>query len=718
MSEPDATPGTILFRDSVSRRRKRLCGVLRAAGLAVVEVDSSAAAIASIEQETPSLVVTVAAGTNSDSFSFCEMIANRRQWDTPPVLMLFEREDAHLCDLARHVLAADILALPCPDEWIVARVRHQLALAHSRRILLRTKIAHDHAESLAHIGSWDWNTETNEMRWSDETFRVLGYEVGEVEATHTTFWQRVHPEDRNKVQAEAGDALDITRSYSVEHRVELPDGTERHVQQNGELIVGDVRRERWIAGSLQDVTQQRLDQERIRYLANYDSLTGLANRRLFGEQLAQAIAQAQAEEHRVGLLYMDLDRFKRINDTLGHAAGDRLLRYVANLLRAHTRGGDLIGRPERPQNAAEVSRLGGDEFMVLLSDIDQPEDAGDVARRVLQALPESVEIEGHQLSAMGSIGIAVFPEDGRDGESLIRNADTAMYHAKESGRNTYKFFCHSMKEATQRRLSLETRLRSGLRNHEVVAHYQPKLGLRDGKIYGMEALARWTDAELGSVSPCEFIPLAEDTNLILDLGAQMLNDACCYTQSLLRDHGSRLTVSVNVSSQQFSWDGFREVVGAALQTSGLDPAQLELEITESLILQDDEATALMMRDLKAMGVSISLDDFGTGYSSLSYLTRFPLDTVKLDRCFVRDVSSDPAAAGVASSVIALGHSLGLSVVAEGVDIPEQQEILTEWGCDGLQGFFLSAAMSGDEFRRFVLDFNANVGGPVDKPESS
>ncbi len=718
-SESSPSKGTLLFCDSVPERRVRLARVLREAGFEIEEVASSGAALAAVEQETPALVLTVVAGSSSDPFSFCEMISSRRQWDTPPVMMLFEREDLHLCDLAIHAKAADIVAIPCPDAWLVSRVRHQLAHALNRREMMRTAIAHSHAERLAHIGSWEWNTDTNEMRWSDETYRVLGFQNGSVEPTHTNFWQRVHPEDRGKVQDQAGDALDLAGSYTVQHRLQMPDGSVRHVQQQGALIVGDGRRERWLAGSIQDVTQQRLDQERIRYLANYDSLTGLANRRLFGEQLDRAVASAKLDNRHIALLYMDLDKFKRVNDTLGHSAGDQLLRHVANLLRSHIRGDDVVGRPERPSRMADVSRLGGDEFLILLADICEPEDAGEVAARILEALPHSVTIEGHQVSTMGSIGIAVFPEDGLDGETLVRHADTAMYHAKECGRGNYKFFCHSMNEAAQRRMLVESRLRIALENGEVGVHYQPKLGLRDGKIYGMEALARWNDPELGGISPREFISLAEETGQILALGNQVLLGACRFARRLLREHGLRFTVSVNVSSQQFSRDDFRQVVADALQETGLDPAQLELEITESLMLQDDEATAIMMRDLKAMGVAISLDDFGTGYSSLSYLTRFPLDTVKLDRCFVRDVASDPAAAGVASSVIALGHSLGLSVVAEGVDVEEQREIFTEWGCDGLQGFLISAAMPDDEFEHFVLDFNARAAqadGTDDKPD--
>ncbi len=710
-SNPDTATALVLLCDPETKRRQALAAALRAEQLNVVDVDSSASAVACLEQDTPLIVLVVGSKRDPDSFSLCSMIAHRGHWDAPSVVMLFDKDDAHLCPLARDSGAIDILMLPCADGWFVERVRHHTNLAQTRRDLLRSEIAHAHAERLAHIGSWEWNTETNQMRWSDETFRVLGYEHGETEMTHTAFWQRVHPDDRQQVQDEAGEALDVASAYTTQHRIRLDDGTIKHVRQQGELIVADGRRGRWLAGTIQDITQQRLDQERIRYLANYDSLTGLANRRMFGERLEQAVASAKLEKRRIGLLYMDLDKFKRINDTLGHSAGDQLLRHVANLLRAHTRGADLVGRPEHRRSAADVSRLGGDEFLILLTDVAEAEDAGQVAQRILEALPETVEIDHHAVSALGSIGIAVFPEDGQDAETLVRHADTAMYHAKDCGRNNYKFFCHSMNEVAQRKMLIESRLRLALENDAVQVHYQPKVRLADGSIYGMEGLARWDDSELGGISPREFVALAEETGQILDLGKQVLTSACRFTQELLREHGTALQVSVNVSSQQFCRDDFRQVVGDALDESGLDPAQLELEITESLMLQDDEATALTMRDLNAIGVSISLDDFGTGYSSLSYLTRFPLNSVKLDRCFVRDISTDPAAAGVASSVVAMAHSLGLEVVAEGVDAPEQRQILEEWGCDCLQGFLIAGALPEDEFRRFVRDYNDD-----EKPE--
>jgi diguanylate cyclase (GGDEF)-like protein/PAS domain S-box-containing protein len=703
----------ILIHDADAERCHHLAGLLRAEGCSVVETATSAAALASLEQDPPALALVSVMSNDAEAISLCGVISKGLGWNRPPVLMMLDRDDAHLCGLGRHAGVSDLIMLPCPDEWFVSRVQHHLDAAQDTLESRRTSVAHAHAEQLARIGSWELDTQTNLMHWSDETFRVLGHEPGDTPTTHAVFWQAVHPDDRDMVQYEAGQSLGRLHSYTIEHRIVRPDGSIRYVQQHGELMVGDGRHGRWLAGSIQDVTRQRLDQERIRYLANYDSLTGLANRRFFGEQLESVIEEAKYEGRTAALLYMDLNKFKRLNDTLGHSAGDKLLRHVANLLRANTRGDDLVARPGRKNASANVSRLGGDEFMVLLSDITGADDAGDVAERILEQLPKPVEIEGHQVSVLGSIGIAIFPTDGLDGDALIRQADTAMYAAKEGGRNSFKYFSPSMNKAAERRLVVDSRLRSALEEGLLEVYYQPKIDLVDGTVCGMEALARWTDAELGSVSPVEFIRLAEESGQIYELGKQVLETACDDTQKLLEDHGLRLKVSVNVSGVQFSKPGFRNVVSDALRDSGLDPALLELEITESLMLEDNAELDVMMSDLKAMGLSISLDDFGTGYASISYLTQFPLDTLKLDRSILREITSDPAAAQVASALVVLAHSLGLDVVAEGVDLEEQRTLLTEWGCDMLQGFLASPALPLDEFLQFAQVW----GRELEKPES-
>ncbi|MGI9539999.1 MAG: putative bifunctional diguanylate cyclase/phosphodiesterase, partial [Miltoncostaeaceae bacterium] len=453
-------------------------------------------------------------------------------------------------------------------------------------------------------------------------------------------------------------------------------------------------------GTLQDVTEQQRSQEKIRQLAHFDGLTGLANRRRFMDQLKKASLRSMRGEHKMALLYMDLDQFKRVNDTLGHSAGDELLRSVAQTLFDKVRVTDVVGRPASSEDP-EISRLGGDEFAILLTEIGERDDALHVAERILAALPTPVLVEGHEISTTGSIGISIHPDDGEDVETLLKHADRALYHAKESGRNQVKFFSESLNTGAMKRLTMESRLRNAIENNQLRLHYQPRFELKTLQVVAVEALMRWSDEELGQVSPREFIVLAEDTGLIQPLGAWALQEACAQNLRWQANGQRPIPISVNVSTAQFRREGLIATVAAALETTGLDPSLLELEITESLMLQDDENTATLLREIRAMGIRVALDDFGTGYSSLSYLSRYPLDMLKLDRSLVRDLSSDPHAQGIATAVISMAHVLGLRVVAEGVDQAGHLEFLRQQGCDEVQGFLLAEALDPNALQQFM-----------------
>jgi diguanylate cyclase (GGDEF)-like protein len=398
---------------------------------------------------------------------------------------------------------------------------------------------------------------------------------------------------------------------------------------------------------------------------------------------------------------MDLDRFKRINDTLGHTAGDELLVSVAETLRNQVRSGDLVARVDGEDDEPSVSRLGGDEFTILLSSIARAEDAADVARRILDCMPTPIFVDGHQLSTTGSIGIAIYPDDGQDVETLVRNADTAMYHAKSRGLNHFQFFDESMNSAVLRKLTLESRLAESLSRNELHLHYQPKVSLPGRELVGAEALLRWEHPDLGTISPKEIIPMSEESGFIVSLGEWILRRACKQIRAWREDGFDVPRIAVNISTRQLAERDFQDMVADALRESRLDPSDIELEVTETAILKDDEDTARMLRDLRSMGFRIALDDFGTGYSSLSYIRSFPLDVIKLDRCFVCEVANDPAAAGIANAVIIMAQSLGLSVVAEGVDAEAQARVLTEQGCDEMQGFLISGALCPEEFSRLL-----------------
>jgi len=438
-----------------------------------------------------------------------------------------------------------------------------------------------------------------------------------------------------------------------------------------------------------------------RRLAYHDALTGLPNRRLFKDRLELALAQARRQGATVAVCFLDLDGFKKVNDSLGHEAGDRLLQVVAERLTASVREGDSLSRGDPDAAEPAVSRLGGDEFTILLPGIHEAEDAGRVARRILTTLREGFEIDGREVFATASIGIAAAPVDGDSAEQLLRNADTAMYAAKERGRNTLQFFSSSMNAATERKLDLERRLRHALENDDLSLYYQPIRNSQTGRTTGVEALLRWTDPELGEIPPAEFVPVAEDAGLIVAIGDWVIRSACAQAREWREAGLEPIRIAVNVSGHQLREPGFVATVAEALAQGGLSSADLEIEITESTIMQDDEATNEAFQALSDLGLSIALDDFGTGYSSLSYLRRFAIDRVKIDHSFVAGIPDDAEDMAVTAAIVAMAHNLLLRVVGEGVETLAQAQSLIELGCDELQGYLFSRPVPARELVRFL-----------------
>jgi diguanylate cyclase (GGDEF)-like protein len=430
-------------------------------------------------------------------------------------------------------------------------------------------------------------------------------------------------------------------------------------------------------------------QDHLYRLAHYDSLTGLPNRLLFRDRLDQALAQGQREERLVAVMILDCDRFKTVNDTLGHTAGDRLLCAVGDRLEQCVREGDT------------VARLGGDEFTILLPGIRHADNAALVAQKILEALQQPFALNNHEVFIGTSIGITLYPWD-EDSETLIRHADAAMYKAKEDGGNDFRFYAHEMTHTDLRRLSLEGQLRKAIERNELALHYQPQADLASGRVFGVEALLRWQHPEHGLIPPNEFIPLAEETGLIVPIGAWVLQTACAQNQAWQAAGLKALRMAVNISSRQFHHGDLLNTVCQALEHACLNSGLLEIELTEGVLMRDTHATLQILNDLSALGVSISIDDFGTGYSSLSYLKRFPIDMLKIDQSFVRDIASDPDDAAIVSAVIALAHSLDIRAIAEGVETAGQIEFLRRHGCDAIQGYFLSPPLPAPECEALLL----------------
>jgi diguanylate cyclase (GGDEF)-like protein len=441
--------------------------------------------------------------------------------------------------------------------------------------------------------------------------------------------------------------------------------------------------------------------EENRNLAYYDSLTGLPNRRMYKDRLEQALLHASRHGGSVAVCFLDLDGFKRVNDTLGHSGGDRLLREVAERLLASVRQTDSVTRVGAAQPDASISRLGGDEFTFLLSRIADPKDASVVARRVLSALSLPFHLDGHEIFATASIGIAVSPMDGDDVDTLLANADTAMYCAKDRGRNNHQFYSTAMNEANERKIEVERCLRRALEQDQLSLHYQPLRAATTATTTAAEALLRWNDPELGSVAPTEFIPIAEAAGLISNIGSWVLRTACRQARAWQREGYRPIRISVNVSGHQLKQPDFVDDLRRVLEESELDAACLELELTESAIMRDDDATNDVVRRIGDLGIGLALDDFGTGYSSLSHLRRFAIDRVKIDRSFVSGIPGDADDMAVTMAIVAMAHHLLLEVVAEGVETEAQAQSLRELECEELQGYLFSPAVPAAEFVRFL-----------------
>jgi diguanylate cyclase (GGDEF)-like protein/PAS domain S-box-containing protein len=433
-----------------------------------------------------------------------------------------------------------------------------------------------------------------------------------------------------------------------------------------------------------DITEMKTSQRRMERLAFYDTLTELANRRLFNDRLTQAVEHCRRHDVRAALLYLDLDQFKRVNDTLGHESGDALLREVATRLLGCVRKEDTVGRP------------GGDEFTILLYDVENPNQAGRVAEKILRALEEPITISGHQLIVTTSIGITVIPDDGMEPNALTKNADLAMYRAKEKGRNNYQFYSEDLNTNAVLRLRTEHELRRALERSEFELHFQPCVRVADQAVVGVECLLRWNHPERGLVPPDEFIPVAEETGAIVEIGNWVISEACAAGQLLAEQHGGPLTIAVNISPRQFRDPNLVETIRAGLRRAHLDPGCLEIEITETMLMQDVEVAATIIQRLHKLGVSLAIDDFGTGYSSLNYLKKFPISTVKVDRTFVADIPENSDDMEITAAVIAMAHRLRMQVVAEGVETHAQLDFLLEQHCDYAQGFLFSKPLKLQE----------------------
>ena len=586
--------------------------------------------------------------------------------------------------VATPFLAEESSLLRSVADMLVAQLERKRAqdALHTRETMFRSIFEN------AAIGMTLTDMHSRFVKCNPVFCRMLGYR--EEEVVGRTFADFTHPDDigANTESYRSLVAGEIDH-FRLDKRYLCKDGRIVWVQLTVSLIPGNRGAERFTIGMMEDITSRKQAEARVEYLATHDDLTDLPNRNLMRDRIEQAIARARRSQMEIALLYLDLDRFKVVNDGFGHPFGDTVLKAAGDRLRAVVRETDT------------VARQSGDEFLILLADLRRPSDVFMVAQKALQALAAPFLLEGREIYVSASIGVSVFPQDGQDAETLIANADVAMYRAKDLGRNTCQFFTREMSERVLRRVDLENRLRLAISQNQLRLDYQPKVDLASGRITGCEALVRWTHPELGAVSPGQFIPVAEESALIVPIGDWVLRTACAQGKAWLDAGLPPIAVSVNLSARQFLQQDVVSWVLEALRETALSPGQLELELTESLIAQDTEKVIATVNQLKASGVHLSIDDFGTGYSSLSYLKRFRVDTLKIDQSFVRHMLKEPGDAAIVRAVISLAHSLKMKVIAEGVETAEHCAFLRQHGCDEIQGYYFSKPVPAEQFAQLL-----------------
>ncbi|MCS0584592.1 EAL domain-containing protein [Massilia pinisoli] len=684
--------GTVLVADDDPVMRLLMLEMLDSVGLTGIEAADGAQAVALAHARTPDLILLDVEMPKMDGFAACRAIRDLPNGATVPIVMVTGGDDLEAVTNAYEAGATDFVSKPI--NWPILGHRVLYVLRASDAIVrLRIADAQNRAV-LAAIPDTFFRMSRDGVYLDYEPGREgRGHGAHDAAGDETLVGRHVTdvlPRDiAERLLEQVAMALNVRQVRSIEYEL-MRFGEPQHVEARLVATGPDE-----VLGLVRDISERKRAEEQIRRLAYCDSLTGIPNRQAFLETLERELQRSKIGNKKFAVLFMDLDAFKRINDTLGHDVGDQLLKQVSDRLRETIRPNDLLSRGELLPRAdmgtsadTNLARLGGDEFTILIPDLERVEHALNVAHRVKDAMRRPFLIEGNEIFVTASIGISLFPEDGDDCTSLLKFADTAMYHAKNCGKNNAKLYSSSLTMQIMSHVKLEVGLRRALQNNELYLLYQPQLDVRSSEIVGVEALVRWRHAERGIVSPNEFIPLAEETGLIVPIGEWVLRTACTQARHWQKLTRRPVRMAVNLSAKQFKDENLSQIVVSALHDTGLDPRLLELELTEGTLMDDAKATLATLEQLRGIGVYLSIDDFGTGYSSMNYLKRFDVRALKIDRSFISGLPQDSENAAITRAIIAMAHGLKMIVVAEGVETGEQLDLLEEYGCDLVQGFYL------------------------------
>jgi len=694
---------TIMIVDPDAYTRALMQQPISNAGFDVIQAASGQQGLDLCGDQTPALVLMNTHLADMDGITFCRNLRALPAANDVPIVIMAEEDDVDIIRQAYDSGATDFIIKPV--NWLLFIHRLQFILRASTA--MRSARTNEHllaeAQRIARMGNWTWDLSDEEMHVSDEICRIFGVPMASPCVFHQLFINAIHEDDKKALdraleRASTGDTAD------VELRIRRPDGMQRtlmvHAESNSQA------RKNNLLGTMQDITDRKKADEAIRKLAFYDQVTGLPNRTLFREHLSMAMHHARRNGTKIAVLFLDLDNFKRINDSLGHVAGDQLLQEVSSRLQLSIRSTDLVATdhpsPER-KNASKhsLARLGGDEFTIMLADIKNEKQINIVSDRILESLNEPFMLAGNRVVVTSSIGIAIYPEDGDEIDTLLKHADAAMYQVKSNGRNGVFFYDDQLRRQSKNRLQLEGELYHALEHDEMALFYQPKVAVNSLQVAGFEALIRWIHPERGMIPPLDFISVAEDSGLIIPMGKWVIRTACRQHQTWLEAGFGPINISVNLSCHQFADRQLLHVVRETLEETGMQPKYLEFEITESVLMQDADTAMLILGEMKKMGMKISIDDFGTGYSSMAYLKHFPIDVLKVDRSFVMNLPDDEQEATITTAIVKLAHALDLGVVAEGVENAEQLQFLSDLDCDQIQGYLFSPPVPAEQAEMFL-----------------
>ncbi len=715
-SRASPPPARILVVDDDSLTRTIIGELLDVPDIKVLMANSGDQALKQLQAPPyPDIILLDVMMPGMDGFAVLKEIKKNPATAEIPVIFLTSLDEPNSQEMALRAGAVDYLSKPIVAAVLDARLRVQLSLKQARDALAAQKdsLAHEVAIQVhentrleqrlklaldgARIGIWEMNLETGQHHWNDTLCQLLG--TDESPESLPEWLNRIHPEDRPLMQR--------AMEPDLGGRVEFPPFRMRHhdgewlwLEGRGHTVFFPENNERLLIGTLSDISERKESADRIHFLSNYDPLTHLPNRRLFSDRLQQKALSAERFDRRMGLIVFNINRFRMINDAVGAEAGDRILIEIAQRLSSLASGGDTVGR------------LSGNEFGFILDNLEHERELIALVQKILALMALPIESEEQNITVSCSMGISIAPRDGHTVSELLRAADTALGQARQSGHNSFCFYSPQMNADAARRLGLEAALGKALEQHEFSVHYQPQISLDSGRLIGMEALLRWHNPVFGSVSPAEFIPVAEEAGLIVPIGEWVLRTACRQTKQW-RDLGfGQLHCAVNLSARQFRQPNLLQVIEETLKETGLPSEALELEITETAFIDDVEEAIRVCRAIKRLGVKLSLDDFGTGYSSLAYVSRFPFDKIKIDQSFVHDIVENPVNAAIATAAIVMARSLNLTILAEGVETQAQASFLRGRRCDAVQGYLFSRPLSTTDFTQLLAE---KKHFPVDNP---